>query len=82
MAEKEFDSPSFSTAAAPCGPGCRSAQELPGWPDFVWCTTRGEPHRTGDDSYCQFFVSRPSGVEAYVPAKDKTPPTDGTQPAG
>lgn len=51
---------SADAACARCGPECRFAREIRGWPDFVWCTLRGMPRSTQSTVDCPFFSSPPA----------------------
>ena len=62
------------TACAPCGLDCRCARELPAWPEFVWCTRRGAPHRLNQEYTCPFHVARRAGGLAREDESSAQPP--------
>jgi len=55
-------------AMAPCGPGCRFASPLAGWPEFVWCARSGAPHVTTHyDVDCPDFSPREGSAGPPAP---------------
>jgi len=63
------DRSSPGDACAPCGPECRYARELKGWPDYVWCVLRGAPHSTVDRIDCVNYAARRAASAPDAPAK-------------